>query len=84
MNVGVLLAQDQEHSCLSHPVGGGGGCHKQFVEHVCSQGEGITNMSREKVDEVLREMVLGVMMQRLFWCTYLSEPVIEEEPDRKH
>ena len=77
---GVLLAQDQEHSCLSHQGGGGGGCHKQLVELVCSQGEGFTNLSREKVDEVL----VGVIMQRLFWFTYLSEPVIEEEPDRKH
>ena len=67
---GVLLAEDQEHSCLSHQGGGGGGCHKQLVELVCSQGEGITNLSREKVDEVLREkvdkvlreMVVGVMM----------------------
>ena len=74
---GFLLAQDQEHCCLSHQ-GGGGGCPRQLVELACSQGEGITSLSRE---EVLREMVLVVMRQGLFCCTYLSEPVMEEEPD---
>ena len=45
---GVLLAQDQEHCCLSHQ-GEGGGCPRQLVELVCSQGEGIACLSREKV-----------------------------------
>ena len=52
--------------------GGGGGCHSQPVELVCSQGEGISGLSREKLVEVLRVMVVVIMMHRLIWCTYLT------------
>ena len=57
--------------------GGGGGCHSQPVELVCSQGEGISDLSREKV--LRGVMAVGIMMHRLIWCTYLTEPMIDEE-----
>ena len=47
------------------------------MELVCSQGEGISDLSREKV--LRGVMAVGIMMHRLIWCTYLTEPMIDEE-----